>query len=45
MAEIFGFDAYSPQEIVERAESIGVAIGSKFKVSGPKFSTPVATEP
>jgi formate/nitrite transporter FocA (FNT family) len=25
MAEIFGFDAYSPNEIAERVESIGVA--------------------
>lgn len=25
MAEIFGFDAYSPKEIAERVESIGVA--------------------
>ena len=38
MAEIFGFDAYSPQEIVERAESIG-AIGSKFKVSAKVFNS------
>ena len=25
MAEIFGFDAYSPNEIAERVQSVGVA--------------------
>jgi hypothetical protein len=27
MAEIFGFDAYSPKEIAERVESLGVGGG------------------
>ena len=40
MSEIFGFDAYSPKEIAERVESIGVA-----KVAGlpPLSSRPLAS--